>query len=178
MKELNKEFVVPQVITAEDAVEQIQERRVIFISGNTDLDEKQFMTYYAYQISELLKNKNIFFNLSDDDGCSAMLQSMFAKMIDDKSRVNVFHMGNSLKNLFSGEFVTVGYFNTLEERNAAMTLSSNMDYHIILEGKGKSAVEKNICRRNTPEYNYMKHWVVGNRRFWDMFKGEEKQPNA
>ena len=63
-------------------------------------------------------------------------------------------------------------FKTLEERDAAMTLLSNKDLHVILSGTGKSAVEKNILRRVTPKYDYEKfNTNEYNVMFWkDLFK--------
>lgn len=157
----------------ETMVFEEQPKKVVFISGNTDLNDKKFLTYYGYQIAELAKLDNYYFNISDEDGCSAMLQSLFDKLITDKSRVNIFYIGTQPKNLLNKEFVTIGGFRTLEERNAGMTMSSNMDYHVALEGVGKSAVLSNICRRHMPEYDYMKHWVTGNQPFWNLFTQKE-----
>jgi hypothetical protein len=148
--------------------EDIQ-KRVIFMSGNTDLTEKQFLNYYAVQVSELVKDPNIYFNISDDNGCAAMLQQVFDRLLEDKTRVNVFHMGNAPKNI-AANFVLIGGFTSLEERDAGMTLSSNLDYHVVLSGKGRTLVERNICRRNSPEYDFNQHWLMGNRQFWNLFK--------
>lgn len=150
------------------------EKKIIFMSGNTDLTEKQFLNYYAAQLSELVKNENIYFNISDDNGCAAMLQQVFNRLLEDKSRVNVFHMGIRPKNI-AANFILIGGFTSLEERDAGMTLSSNLDYHIVISGKGRTLVERNICRRNTPEYDYNKHWLMGNRQFWNLFKKQEEQ---
>lgn len=166
---------VKEIIDMENAELPI-ERKVVFISGNTDLNEKKFLEYYAYPLAELANDESYYFNISDDDGCSAMLQSLFNKLVVNKDRINVFYLGVQPKNLISNEFVTIGGFRTLEERNAGMTMSSNMDFHIILSGTGRSAVEANICRRNAPEYDYMKHWVIGNQPFWNLFhKQDNKQ---
>ena len=50
------------------------EYKSIFISGNNDLSEKKFIEYYLPIITELAKDDNIYFNISDDDGCSEMTQ--------------------------------------------------------------------------------------------------------
>ena len=153
---------------------------VIFISGNLDLNEKQFIKYYINTITELIKDDSNYFNISDDEGCSEMTQILLNKFLTDKSKVNVFCIGDYPKHYISNEFNCFYGFKTLEERNAAMTLSSNMDLHVILSGKGRSMIEDNLCRRNEPEYNYMKHYINGNSRFWQIFfenLNEKKEEN-
>ena len=158
--------------------ETSKERTVVFVSGNTDMNDKKFMQYYAYQLDQMIKNiENLYINTSDDDGCDVMVQLLVSKLSIPKENVTIFYMGDKIKNLISKDFAVVGGFTTLEERNAAMTLSSNMDFHVILEGKGRSAVEANLCRRNSPEYGYMKHWLTGNREFWSMFN-EQSEKNG
>ena len=52
-----------------------KERTVVFVSGNTDMNDKKFMQYYAYQLAEMAKNiDNLYINISDDDGCDLMVQ--------------------------------------------------------------------------------------------------------
>jgi len=143
----------------------------VFISGNLDLTDKQFIQYYLPIITELVKDENIYFNVSDDDGCSEMTQVLLNKLLEKKSRVSVYCVGGNPKHFVSSEFVCFTGFKTLEERNAAMTFASNMDLHVILPGKGRSSIEDNLCRRNEPEYNYLKHYINGNAGFWQMFFG-------
>ena len=156
-------------------------KQVVFISGNTDMNDKQFMTYYAPQIMELANDPNVEFNIGDDEGCALMVQMLLSKPDKfDKSRVNIFYMGDKIRNIVHKDYITIGGFQTLEERNAGMTLSSNLDYHIILEGKGRTMVGDNICRRNSPEYNYGKHFFTGNTPFWKLFgsANEKEGTNA
>lgn len=145
------------------------ENQSIFISGNLDLSEKQFIKYYLPVIVELSKNSNLYFNISDDEGCSEMIQVLLNKMLINKNKVNIYCVGDKPKHYISENFLCFSGFKTLEERDAAMTFGSNMDLHIILSGKGNSAVRNNLCRRNEPEYNYMKHYVNGNTGYWQMF---------
>ena len=163
----------PETVNAGSEVVINENKKVIFMSGNTNLTEKQFLNYYAVQISELVKDPNIYFNISDDNGCAVMLQQIFDRLLEDKSRVNVFHTGKTPKNI-AANFILIGGFTSLEERDAGMTLSSNLDYHIIIPGTGRTLVERNIFRRNTPEYNYNQHWLKGNRQFWNLFKKQEE----
>lgn len=144
----------------------------IFISGNLDLSEKQFIQYYMPIITELAKDENTYFNVSDDEGCSEMVQILLNKILVNRNNVNVFCIGSTPKHYISENFLCFSGFKTLEERNAAMTFSSNLDLHIVLNGKGSNAVKDNICRRQSPEYNYMKHYM-SNFGFWQMFFNNE-----
>ena len=145
------------------------EYKSIFISGNNDLSEKQFIQYYLPIITELIKDDNIYFNISDDDGCSEMTQILLNSNIKNKNKVSVYCIGDTPKHYVSDRFLCFSGFKTIEERNAAMTFASTTDLHVIIPGKGNSAVKDNLCRRNEPEYNYMKHYLNGNSRFWQMF---------
>lgn len=148
---------------------------IIHISGNKDITDKDFMMYYLPFLTELVKNSNTLFNISDEPGCSEYCQIFFNKILteEDKSRVNIFGMDFTPKIYLSDQFLYIGEFKTLEERNAAMTVSSTQDLHIILEGQGRSEVEKNILRRFTPKYDYTKFIKDGNRSFWGFTLTEE-----
>ena len=150
--------------------------KTIFISGIETISLDQFNLYYRPRLLELCKNPEINFNISDDTGCSALVQDLLIKTLPEEQlkRVVVFCL-HSPQYVLSEGFHLVGGFNTLEERNAAMTVTSDADYHIILSGRGKSAVENNICRRNSPEYDFSKFLLKGNFEFWSlMFKQEEE----
>ena len=71
--------------------------------------------------------------------------------------MSIFGCGDDPVNYVDQRFVYVGGFQTLEERDAAMTFISNKDLHVVLEGKGRGAVEHNVIRRVTPEYDYEKY---------------------
>ena len=150
-------------------METNKEKVSVFISGNRDLSEKDFITYYLPYLHELISNDNVIFNISDDEGCSEIAQVLLNSILEDRNRVNIYCIGDKPKYYLSENFTCFSGFKTLEERNAAMTLASNMDIHIILSGKGRSMIEDNLCRRNEPEYNYMKHYMNGNVGFWQMF---------
>jgi hypothetical protein len=147
----------------------------VFISGNSDINDKKFIQYYLPVITELTKDENVYFNLSDDEGCAEMVQILLSKTVKDKSRVAIYCIGDQPKCYIDSEFVCYYGFRTLEERDAAMTMASNMDLHVILSGKGRSAVENNLCRRNNPEYDYMKYYLKGNTLFWQMFMAGVKE---
>lgn len=153
--------------------EKNENYNVIFISGNTDISEKDFMQYYLPVLAELSKSEEkIYYVLSDDEGCSEITQLFLKSNLKDKSVVSIFGCGIDPKVYIDPDFVYVGGFKTLEERDAAMTLLSNKDLHVILSGIGKSAVEKNILRRVTPKYDYEKfNTPEYNVMFWkDLFK--------
>ena len=138
-------------------METNKEKVSVFISGNRDLSEKDFITYYLPYLHELISNDNVIFNISDDEGCSEFCQVYLNKVLTDKSRVTIFGMEETPTHYLSEEFLYFGNFTTLEERNAAMTVCSGIDLHIILDGKGTSEVQKNLIRRFTPKYDYMKY---------------------
>ena len=155
---------------------EANDHKIIFISGNTDLEEKKFITYYLPVLTELAKDPNTLFALSDDAGCAEMCQVYLNQVLEDKTRVTVYCVGNKPTNYLNGEFVLVSDFVTKEERDAAMTAISNMDFHIILSGHGKTACGHNIIRRNSPEYDFLKYLLKGNTMFWNtlFLKLEEK----
>ena len=155
-------------------MEEKKEYKSIFISGNTDLSEKQFIQYYLPVITELAKEDDIYFNISDESGCSEMVQVYLNKTLKDRNKVNIYCVGDKPQHYLSENFLCFNGFKTLEERNAAMTFASNMDLHIIIPGKGRSAIEDNLCRRNEPEYNYIKHYINGKTEFWQMFFGNSE----
>ncbi len=155
-------------IMEEVAEEQpIQEEiNIVFISGNTDLSDKKYMQYYYYPMAMLLQHdKPIHFVLSDDDGCAAFTQMLLKQHLKENQTVSIFGCGEDPVNYMDQRFVYVGGFATLEERDAAMTFISNKDLHVVLEGQGRSAVEHNITRRVTPEYDYSKY-ATSNVIFW------------
>lgn len=147
--------------------------RSVFISGNLDLSDKKFIQYYMPIITELSENENVYFNISDDIGCSEMVQVLLKGVLKNKNNVNIYCIGDKPKIYLDDAFLCFSGFKTLEERNAAMTFATDMDLHIVLPGKGKSAVKDNLCRRNEPEYNYIKHYVTGKTEFWQMFFSAE-----
>lgn len=155
-----------------------EEYNVIFISGNTDINEKDFMQYYFPILNEILKSEEkIYFVLSDDNGCCELTQLLLKSNLKDKSVVSIFGCGIDPNIYLDQDFVYVGGFKTLEERDAAMTLLSNKDIHVVLEGKGRAAVEKNILRRVTPKYNYEKYISNDyNLNFWNTLYKKENNP--
>lgn len=156
-------------------METNKEKVSVFISGNRDLSEKDFITYYLPYLHELISNDNVIFNISDDEGCSEFCQVYLNKVLTDKSRVTIFGMGENPTHYLSDEFLYFGNFTTLEERNAAMTVCSGIDLHIILDGKGTSEVQKNLIRRFTPKYDYVKYLNEGNLNFWGTLLTIEKE---
>lgn len=75
----------------------------VFISGNLDLSDKQFIQYYLPIITELVKDENIC-RTSDDDGCSEMVQVTFNKLVKDKFKVSVYCVGDNPKHFVCSEF--------------------------------------------------------------------------
>lgn len=157
----------------------MEDKKVVFISGNTDLTEKNFMLYYAPDIKQLVAD-GAYFILSDDEGCAEMTQKLLNELLpkDQYHRVTVFCMFDP-KIIINSGFIYLGNFQSLEERNAAMTIISNLDLHIIMSGKGKKATEGNLLRRYTMDYNYHK-FILQNYGFWsNLFDGlKEKTENA
>lgn len=179
-------MTIESELTAEEQFKQEQNNEItsenqniksVFISGNLDLSDKQFMQYYMPILTELAKEDFVYFNLSDDEGCSEMSQILLNKLLIDRNRVTIYCIGDTPKHYVSENFVCFHGFKTLEERNAAMTLASNNDLHVILPGKGSSSIKDNLCRRNEPLYNYMKHYIKGNTRFWQIFFQSEDLEN-
>lgn len=146
---------------------------VVFVSGNKDISEKDYMQYYMPLLQALTKvHEEIYYVMSDDNGVSELTQMFLSKALKDKTVVSIFGTGEKPNVFIDNDYLYIGGFKTLEERDAAMTASSNKDLHIILGGKGDSAIKNNICRRLTPKYDYKKflsakHNIV----FWSILFG-------
>jgi len=142
------------------------EERSIFISGNTDLSEKQFIQYYLPLLKTLIDDETVTFRLADDTECSKMCIKTFEQFLKNKKRVIIYSTQRQIPTNIPSGYNFIGGFKTMEERDAAMTITSDSDIHIILSGKGRTSVEKNLIRRNTPEYPYAKYIATGYREFW------------
>ena len=156
-----------------DANKVKENKIVVFVSGNTDISEKDYMQYYMPLLQALQQVEDkIYYVMSDDTGAAELTQMFLSKALKDKTVVSIFGTGETPNMYLDKDYIYIGGFKTLEERDAAMTVSSNKDLHIVLGGKGNGAIKNNICRRLTPKYDYKKflsakHNIV----FWSILFG-------
>lgn len=155
-----------------------KEQTAVFISGNNDLTEKQFIQYYLPILKMMIDDENTVFRISDDTECSNLCIKTFEQFLKNKKRVIIYSTSKlPPKDLPSG-YGFIGGFLTMEERDAAMTITSDTDLHIVLQGEGKSSVTKNILRRYTPEYNYAKFIATGQKEFWQVIFSDISENNV
>ena len=140
---------------------------VVFVSGTKDMSEKTFIQYYVPVLQVLIYEfPDIYFVLSDDDGCAVMTQLFLKHVLKDKTKVTIFGCNKTKpKNFADKDFLYSGDFKTIEERNAAMTRASNLDVHYLIKGKGRTECAKNICRRYDLDYDYEKYYNASH-PFW------------
>ena len=156
-----------------DANKVKENKIVVFISGNTDISEKDYMQYYMPLLQALQQVEDkIYYVMSDDTGAAELTQMFLSKALKDKTVVSIFGTGETPNMYLDKDYIYIGGFKTLEERDAAMTVSSNKDLHIVLGGKGNGAIKNNICRRLTPKYDYKKFLSAKyNIVFWSILFG-------
>lgn len=149
----------------------------IFISGITNISEKQFMEFYYPILDFIVKQEeDPIIEMSDDDGVALLSQLYFKSVLDKlkNGQIIIFGLGEQPKNFVSEKYIYIGGFTSVEERDAAMTYTTNRDVHIILEGEEKQTVIDNIIRRNTPLYDFNRFIKNGNHYFWDEIEKQKQ----
>lgn len=143
----------------------------IFISGVIDLPKEKFDKYYVPILTSILKehpNTNVY--VSDDQGVSLYVQNFFVEHELKLNNLCIFCIGDFPRVRQSKSFKFIGGFRTIEERNAAMTATSDMDLHIIIDGKNVEDIKQNLVRRNMVEYDFSQYLSDKyNKPFWELF---------
>lgn len=118
-----------------------------FISGHREISQEEFDRLYKPVISEAIKDPSNIFVVGDYWGVDKMAQTYLAGVLEDKSRVTVYHMLKEPRVYVSKEFKKRGGFLDDESRDAAMTRDSDQDIAFVRPGKRNSGTAQNIIRR-------------------------------
>ena len=100
---------------------------IFFISGHIDLEEDEFNIHYKPKIDEALLNPQSRFVIGDARGADTMGKNYLTDRID-KTRIIIYTLRNPKK--VKGDLSTYqlqGSFRNHEEKDSAMTRSSNVD---------------------------------------------------
>lgn len=118
-----------------------------YISGHLDLTQEEFDEHYVPLINSALENFPASFVVGDAKGADQMAQKYLALTSVDVPEVRVFHMFENPRHCEASRFECIGGFETDEQRDAAMTESSNVDIAWVRPGREKSGTAKNLERR-------------------------------
>ena len=121
-----------------------------FISGHRDITEAEFEFNYEPLINLALHdNPDANFVVGDYYGADIMAQNYLMDVIClDPSRVTVYHMLESPRNINPRITQTKGGFKNDEERDTAMTNASAYDIALVRDNKKNSGTAQNILRRH------------------------------
>ena len=124
--------------------------KTVFISGPLDLTEEEFREHYMPAILNAWCYLASFV-VGDARGADAMAQIYLRSLADSDSDnvgglIVVYHM--FAKPRHNMGFMTVAGFQTDEERDAAMTATSDRDIAWVRPGRDKSGTAKNLARRD------------------------------
>lgn len=120
-----------------------------FISGHRDLTDVEFEFNYEPLINAALQNPNARFVVGDYHGADIMAQNYLMDIVFlDPSKVTVYHMMESPRNINPRITNTKGGFQSDEERDAAMTAASAHDIALVRDNTKNSGTAQNILRRH------------------------------
>ena len=117
---------IEEILKELNEPEEIDETlNTYFISGHRDITENEFEYYYIPLINEALsENPNAKFIVGDCDGVDIMAQNYLVSIIDDISRITVYCVGDTPKNINSELIYIKNGFNNEREKDTAMTNAS------------------------------------------------------
>jgi hypothetical protein len=114
---------------------------VNFISGHLDLNEAEFNEHYRPDIDRAIERNEVFI-VGDARGTDKLAQEYLK---DKTNAVTVYHMLTKPRN--NAGFNTIGGFQSDNERDKQMTLSSTKDIAWVRPGRNKSGTQRNLVRR-------------------------------
>jgi hypothetical protein len=122
--------------------------KTFFISGHRNITEEQFEVYKT-KITQISNDTpDALFVIGDYNGVDIMAQNFLVDELGiDPSRVTVYHMLETPRNIHPAITNTVGGFETDEERDAAMTAASSRDIAFVQDHTKWSGTAQNILRR-------------------------------
>lgn len=140
---------IEELLTELNEPEEIDETlNTYFISGHRDITENEFEYYYIPLINEALsENTNAKFIVGDCDGVDIMAQNYLVSIIDDISRITVYCVGDTPKNINSELIYIKNGFNDEREKDIAMTNASFKDIALVRQCEYITGTGENILRR-------------------------------
>lgn len=140
---------IEELLTELNEPEEIDETlNTYFISGHRDITENEFEYYYIPLINEALsENPNAKFIVGDCDGVDIMAQNYLVSIIDDISRITVYCVGDTPKNINSELIYIKNGFNDEREKDIAMTNASFKDIALVRQCEYITGTGENILRR-------------------------------
>jgi hypothetical protein len=118
--------------------------RTYFISGHRDITEDEFIQHYEPILWEKINEPDVKFVVGDCQGADTMAQK-YLKSMGMKNEVTVYHMFEDPRH--NSGFGLIGGFNSDDERDFAMTESSDKDIAWVKPGRERSGTQQNINRR-------------------------------
>lgn len=146
VEDKNIEELLNEMAQVEEKKEEIL--NTYFISGHRNLTENEFEYYYIPLINEVLSEcPNAKFVVGDCDGCDIMVQNYLVNVIDDISRITVYCVGDTPRNI-NPEIIYIksGFVND-REKDIAMTNESFKDIALVRNPEVWSGTGENILRR-------------------------------
>lgn len=116
---------------------------IVFVSGHLDVTPEEFAQHYAPGLQQHVLAGNTFV-VGDARGADRLAHDFLNQLGAD---VTVFHMKD--KPRYATNCKTRGGFRSDEERDAAMTASSDTDLAWVRPGREKSGTARNLARRKT-----------------------------
>ena len=129
--------------------EKVDLDKVYFISGHKEISEAEFeFTYIPYINRVMAQVEDVRFIIGDCSGTDFMAQNYLVDIAGfDPSRITVYHMFETPRNINPQITNTVGGFESDEERDTAMTNASRHDIAFVRDIKRLSGTAQNILRR-------------------------------
>lgn len=129
--------------------EEIDITKTYFISGHRDITDNEFELNYQEALNELVSEvPDCKFVVGDYQGVDIMSQNYLIDVLQiDPSRITVYHMLESPRNINEKITQTKGGFSSDDERDEAMTKASIADIAFVRDIKKNSGTAQNILRR-------------------------------
>ncbi len=99
---------------------------IYFIFGPLDISIDDFTLHYKSKITEAAKEKDSKFVLGDANGADTMSNLLLSTLVDNKTRVVIYHMFDKPRNN-AGNFPTRGGFKNDNSRDDEMSKISHRD---------------------------------------------------
>lgn len=146
---VNELFNQLNEIIAKEQNQLNKKNNTVFISGHRNITEEEFELNYAPTIEmEIENNKDTLFVIGDYYGCDIMAQNYLVDVLKyDPSKITVYHMKESPRNINKLITNTIGGFQSDEERDCAMTNASYKDIAFVRNYNELSGTAQNILRR-------------------------------
>lgn len=129
--------------------EEIDISKTYFISGHGDITNDEFEFYYQDALNDIVSTvDDCKFVVGDFQGVDILSQNYLIDVLQvDPTRITVYHMFDTPRNIHEKITHTQGGFKTDEERDEAMTRNSIADIAFVRTNKKISGTAENILRR-------------------------------